>query len=368
MQNLIDKKAPADIGDYMKVFACTAVMLQSTLSLVLTTSPNTQIQLLIGFLYNLVKFTAPVFIFGILYTTTRTSKNKNLSDYPHYLRSQWSALFVPTIWWTLIYLLIIPNVQMKNPYTNIGSFLWQFINGNAAPHLWYNTMMLQFIILMPLFWALTNWIDRHPQMLIFVIIASFILFFIWIWFYDAQVFRGPHEHSWYLLDRVFISFFLYGILGSIAWTAREKFNRSIKKSFLLLILFFASTLFWTNSELMSYGFPLHLSNAPYYKPSMTLYSLAVIGLIAFFAIKQIEAKAKSLPWFHFLATYAYRAYLSNVFWLQLIWQLFGKKLANTSILLALIISYLLTWILSFASAVGFHLLWKNIKESNKAPA
>ncbi|WP_125769357.1 acyltransferase family protein [Companilactobacillus furfuricola] len=361
MLKLINNKTPADIGDYMKVFACTAVMMQSVLSLILTAGPDYQQQLMIGFLYNLVKFTAPVFIFGILYTTTRTSSNMNLHNYPQYFRTQWSALFVPTIWWTTIYLLVMPNIQLKNHYTDLTGFFWQFINGNAAPHLWYNTMMLQFILIMPLFWLLTRWLTKHPYYVPYVIIISLILFSLWIWFYDKQIFHGPHEQTWYLLDRVFLSFFIYGIFGSLAWTSRVQFEPFIKKSFLLLVIIFCGILFWTNSELFAFGFPIHLENAPYYKASMTLYSLVVIGLIAFIAIKQIQMKAATLPWIHFLATYAYRAYLSNVFWLQLVWQLFGKNLAHFSIVLSLIISYLFTWILSFASAVGFHLLWNWLK-------
>lgn len=146
MNNKQTPTITADVGDYMKVFACTAVMMQSVLSLILATDPSSEYQTTIGFLYNLVKFTAPAFIFGILYTTTRTTNQNTIKNYGGYLKKQWSALFVPTIWWTLAYLLIFPNVQQVNQYHNVNSFLWHFINGNAAPHLWYNTMMLQFII------------------------------------------------------------------------------------------------------------------------------------------------------------------------------------------------------------------------------
>lgn len=61
----------ADWGDYLKVFACTAVMLQPILSLVIKGQPSA-VQLNLGMLYDLVKYTAPAFIWGILYTTIRT--------------------------------------------------------------------------------------------------------------------------------------------------------------------------------------------------------------------------------------------------------------------------------------------------------
>lgn len=351
------KEEVTDIGDYMKVFACTAVMMQSVLSLVLATSPSQNYQIMIGIIYNLVKFTAPVFIFGILYSTTRNSKKKYLP----YLKTQWSALFVPTIIWTSIYLLVFPKLQQVNSYHNIGSFIWQFVNGNAAPHLWYNTMMLQFIILMPFFWLLADFVKKNRNYTFMIVAVTTVGYFIWIYFYDLTVFNGVHNQDWYLLDRIFISFIIYGILGTLAWVKRVQLEKIIKVIWPFLILSFIVVFAWTNGELFSFGFPIHLSNAPYYKPSMTIYSLVLIGLIITIAIKQINSSSKNLPLIHFLATYAYRAYLSNVFWLQIIWQFGGKNIAYINPLLGIITCYLLTWILSFSSAYIFHIVWSKAK-------
>lgn len=361
MNRKTDITSPADIGDYMKVFACTAVMMQTVLSLVLSTNPSFNYQTPIGIIYNLVKFTAPAFIFGILYTTTRTTNQNTWSDYGGYMRKQWSALFVPTIWWTLAYLLIFPNVQQVNKFNDLSSFCWHFINGNAAPHLWYNTMMLQFIILMPFFWALAHWVKGNFKRVIITIALTVIIFGAWLYLYDTQVFHGSHEQSWYLLDRIFISFVIYGIFGVLAWMFRDKFETFIKKALPFLIVIFLAVFYWTNKELFGYGYPVKLINAPYYKPSMTIYALTVIFLIAALAIHHINNNSSALPIFHFLATYAYRAYLSNVFWLQIIWRLGGKNLSAINPILALIICYLLTWVLSFASAYSFHIIWSKTK-------
>lgn len=355
--------ASADVGDYMKVFACTAVMMQTVLSLVLSTDPSQGYQTAIGVIYNLVKFTAPAFIFGILYTTTRTTHQNTIKNYGGYMKKQWSALFVPTIWWTLAYLLIFPDVQQVNQYHHLGSFLWHFINGNAAPHLWYNTMMLQFIILMPLFWALAHWVNNNFKRGLTTLIVTIAFFAGWLIFYDLQVFHGPHEQSWYLLDRIFISFIIYGVFGVLAWMFRDKFESFVKKTYLIIALVFVGSFIWTNQELLSFGQPVSLANAPYYKPSMTIYALMVIGLIATLAIRHINTGSKALPVFHFLATYAYRAYLSNVFWLQVIWHLGGKNLPGVNPILAIVVCYVLTWILSFLSAYYFHVAWSWVKNA-----
>lgn len=62
----------ADIGDYLKVFAFFAVVLQSVLAFALKTQPNHPHQIIIGLLYNLAKYTAPAFMFqqsgGLVFT------------------------------------------------------------------------------------------------------------------------------------------------------------------------------------------------------------------------------------------------------------------------------------------------------------
>lgn len=358
----MNERTNADVGDYMKTFACTAVILQSVLSLVLSTGLTHSQQMGVGIAYDFVKFTAPAFIFGILFSTIRSNPDSTLKNYPNYMRNQWRALFVPTIWWTLAYLLIFPNVQQVTKFNDVGTFLWQFINGNAAPHLWYNTMMLQFIILMPVFWVLANYVNNSKVHAWGALIISLVLFFTWIVFYETQVFHGPHMTDWYLLDRIFVSFFIYGVLGVLTWKFHKTAEKFLKKTWFLFVIAYILIVIWTNKELFSFGFPVLLTNAPYYKISMTLYCLAVIALIASLAFKNIRDDSPVLIVFHFLATYAYRAYLSNVFWLQVIWHLFGESMAKAAHpALSIVVIYLLTWCLSFLSAVLFHTIWSKVK-------
>ncbi len=307
----------ADIGDYLKVFACTAVMSQPIMSIILKIHQSQQIQIGFGILYNLVKYTAPAFIFGILYTTIRTSDLNGHFFYFKHLQKNWSNLFVPTIWWTLIYLLGMPWLQQGNKFNSFGTFCWQFINGNAAPHLWYNTMMLQFIILMPFFWLISRYVRNNISPGFAVAFVTLILYLAWLGFYDYYVFHGVHQHDWYLLDRVFISFFIYAIFGVLAWQFRSYFNQFITRFWWLIAVIFIICFIWTNYELSQFGYPVNFYNAPYYKPSMTFYCLAVICLIAAFCLYQVRKRQiGSLRIFHFLAIYAYRAYLANVFWNQ----------------------------------------------------
>ena len=47
---------------------------------------------------------------------------------------------------------------------------------------------------------------------------------------------------------------------------------------------------WTNVELHSFGYPVLLSNAPYYKPSMTLYLLGILVSAFAYSITQNHTK------------------------------------------------------------------------------
>lgn len=348
-----------DIGDYLKLFACTAVMLQTLLGFVLTTTPSATNEIGIGILYNLIKFTAPAFIFGILYTTARKSINAAIS-YQRYLGQRWHGLFVPTIWWTAIYLLVTPDLQQIGHYHNLRTFLWQFINGNAAPHLWYNTMMLQFILLMPIFLSLGRWAATTPVRGLITAGWTIAIFLAWILFYDLEVFHGPQMTHWYLLDRVFPSFLIYGVFGVLAWQYHEMVNRFLRTWWPIFCLIFLASFYWINIELFRFGSPIKLINAPYYKPSMVLYDLVVISLIASLAIFQIDNHTRVNKVVHILADFAYRAFLSNVFWLYLLWSTFGKQLVIHHLLIGTAILYAGTWMLSFGSAFIIHFIWQRI--------
>ena len=354
----------ADIGDYLKVFACTAVMSQPIMSIINNMHQSQQTQVGFGILYNLVKYTAPAFIFGILYTTIRNSDLNGHFSYFKHLQKNWSNLFVPTIWWTLIYLLGMPWLQQENKFNSFGTFCWQFINGNAAPHLWYNTMMLQFIILMPFFWSISRYVRNNIKRAFAVAIVTLILYLAWLAFYDYYVFHGVHQNDWYLLDRVFISFFIYAVFGVLAWQFRSYFNEFITKFWWLIVVIFILCFIWTNYELSQFGYPLNFYNAPYYKPSMTFYCLAVICLIAAFCLYQVRKRQiNSLRIFHFLPIYAYRAYLANVFWNQLVWRGLNMQYhAKFHPFLTLFGCWLLTWILSFSSAYLLHMWWTKVKK------
>lgn len=359
----LETEQAADIGDYCKVFAFTAVVAQPIMSSLLSASTTHQSQLVIGLLYDLVKYTAPAFIFGILYSMMRTHDQPQFNLRGYY-RHTWSLLFVPSIWWTAIYLLFMPWLQQVSHWHNFSTFCWQFINGNAAPHLWYNSMMLQYIILVPLFWLLSRWVGENRQRGLWLAIVVLFGYLAWLAYYNYYVFHGPHMHDWYLLDRLFVSFLIYAVYGMLAWQFCDAYQRWVKRLLPVIIIAFFAILVWTNRELFGFGFPVFLYNATYYKPSMTAYCLVIITLICVRFWSDCHThKYRRLKLMHFVATYAHRAYLSNLFWEQFCWRgLQMQRSAASHPLLVLIATWVITWLLSVNSAWLIHRGWLVIKQ------
>lgn len=350
------KQPIADAGDYLKAFACTAVMLQTVLSFALTTRGGQQIQTGIGWTYLAIKFTAPAFICGILFSTIRQSDQERLT-YRQYLRRQWSALGVPTVWWTFAYLLVFPQLQQHQAFTTVGQFMGQFVNGNAAPHLWYNTMMLQIIVLMPLWWLIRGWLTTARRC--WWVSGTTILFTIgWLVFYWQQGFLN--RERWYWLDRVCWGFALYAILGILLAVLRPRLRYRRHLGWLLILLtgivgwLQGQTLFVTHAA-------VDLVRSSYYAPATVGYALGVIGAVVSLAIYRQDRGSCWLPVIHWVATYAYRAYLANVFWLEIIWLAGGRAFTAAHPVIGILMCYGLTWLWSFACAFGLHRGWQWMK-------
>lgn len=352
----------ADIGDYLKVIANGVVMLQPIIALTTKFSLTLRQEQVLASLYNLVKFTSPAFIFGIVFTVIRKSKNQKKLNLSEYSKNQWANNFFPTAIWTLIYLIVMPNLQMREHYHNFPSFIWQFFSGNAAPHLWYSVMMLQFLIIMPIIKTVTTYVGHNYKRLWSSVIIIGVIYFAWLYFYDIFVFNGPKANNWYLLDRIFISFLIFGFYGGLAWNFHKELQNILFNYWWIVLAIYLITYFWTRNQFFSYRHLTNLTYDTYYRPSMAIYALAVIFLIYLICIVQkVYKMQKCLKTIHFLAFYAYRAFLANVFWDRILWNYCGLgNFTRHYLYIGLICTWILTWICSYLSVYIAHQIWIKI--------
>ncbi len=200
-----NKKIKINVSDFQKVSAVTAVMMQTILSFALANSHSATNTAFLGTFYVIVKYTAPMFIFAIVYNMVKTSQHLS---YWEFLKEKFFELVVPYLLWTTAYLWLFPAVQQQTPYTDTASFLLKYVTGDGAPHLWYTVMMLQIQLFMPFFVWLGYKVFANKKYVWPVLIGSTILYVAWYLFYQTQVLTGPYHDSWYLLDRFVASFMI----------------------------------------------------------------------------------------------------------------------------------------------------------------
>lgn len=149
-----------NISDFLKVFAVASVILQTVLSYVLTHSPQTEAMNSIGSFYRMSKYSAPMFIFAIIYNMVLKSQAES---YLEFLKEKFYELVLPYVVWSSLYLYAFPSLQQRMPYETSLGFLGKVLSGDGAAHLWYAVMMLQFQLFMPYFIWLATRITKNKK-------------------------------------------------------------------------------------------------------------------------------------------------------------------------------------------------------------
>ncbi|RRJ65762.1 hypothetical protein EHV15_24715 [Paenibacillus oralis] len=351
----MEKKAEQNIhineSDILKVFAVCGAIMQSVLGVLLKHAHNEMDMALLGVLYNLVKYTAPVFIFAIVYGMVKGNQHTKPT---HFYKEKFSELVIPYFLWATASLIFFPDLQVNCSVTSFWTLVESYVVGNSSPQYWYTVMMLQFQVLMPVIIYVCYKFLSKPSRVIPTLVVSFIAFGAWLWFYDTYVFHGTYEISLRYLDRFFVSYFIYALLGGIAWVYKDRFDGVLRRIQFLLIPVALLLLIWTNQEFFGFGFnDMSFGNLIYLKPSMTLYSLVIIFLIYMLARHLIRLGSRSLPYYKWLSTYAYRAFTANVFILTIVLRLFGGLLDELPFFSVLLLVFLTTVTCSFTVVYAF---------------
>lgn len=337
LREALQKKASEP--DIMKVIAVLAVMWQGILGLMMKQNLEVGQKVESIIIYDLVKYSAPFFIFAICFDIC---KIKNV-PYKKQLIHKIEELLVPYFCWSTVYVLM----NISN-YKSIGDFAEGYLLGTNAPHTWYLVMMFQFHILVPVLWYLYAKLTADRKKAYPVLIGAFIFYALFLFFYDNYVFNVTTNKALLYLDRSFIGFSIYAILGTVASANYEKWNIFVSKTKLIAIPFFFIAFIVANNEMFPDGLNnLSLANAIYLKPSIFLYNIFVIIMVYGLALMLIKNNSRSLPAFRFLSQYAFRAYLANYFVITMLIKFMGKSGELMPYNLRLILLWLMTAVFSF---------------------
>lgn len=357
-----DKKINlASETDVMKVIAVLSVMWQGLLTLMNKQPVSSGQKVELTILYSFVKFSAPAFIFAITFDLAKLRDVK----YKKYLPSKAKEILIPYLCWTIVYMLTI------NPtfYKSASDIVQAIIFGTASGHLWYTIMMFQFHILILAIGLLANRVLKNKKNSIPVLIIGTLIYMIFLFIYDKYIFTSTNKYLGYA-DRTFIMFSIYCVMAVTASVNYEKFKSFIHKIKFYLIPLFLLTFIIANNEILKNGMKkVSFQTATYLKPSMFLYNVLIILLIFAFALMLQNHNSKLLPKIKFLSTYAFRAYLANIFCLNLIVKIMGKSLKSLPMNMSLIIIYIAVVAFSFTLVYIIHRIVCFFKSIfTKAPA
>lgn len=145
-----------------------------------------------------------------------------------------------------------------------------------------------------------------------------------VFFYQNYVYNVTTNKALIYLDRSFIGFSIYAILGTVASANYEKWNKFVSKTKLIAIPLLFITFNIANNEMFSRGFSnLNLADALYLKLSTFMYNVFAIIIVYSIALALIKNNLRLLPFFRFPSQYAYRAYLANFFAITILIKSYG---------------------------------------------
>jgi len=347
--------------DIMKVFAVLAVMWHGILGVMMKQNLDVSQQVESVIILDFLKYSAPFFIFAICFDIC---KIKNV-PYKKQLTHKIKELLIPYFCWATIYILM----NISN-YKSIGDFLEGYFLGTNAPHTWYLVMMFQFHILVPVLWYLYAKLTSDRKKAYPILVCAFIFYIVFVYFYSNYIFNGTTNKALIYLDRSFIGFSIYAILGTVASANYEKWNSFVSKTKLIAIPLLFIVFNVANNEMFANGFDnLNLANALYLKPSTFFYNIFAIIIVYGIALMLIKNNSRLLPGLRFLSQYAFRAYLANFFVITMLIKIMGKSGEVMPYNLRLILLWLMTAVFSFAIVYTIEFILKYlpkiIKESKK---
>lgn len=325
--------------DIMKVIAVLAVMWQGILGLMMKQPFDVSQKIEMVVISDFVKYSAPFFIFAICFDIC---KIKNV-PYKKQLAHKAEELLIPYFCWSTVYIL----TSIAN-YKTVGDFVQGYLLGTNAPHTWYLVMMFQFHILVPVLWYLYAKLTANKKKAVPVLLSAFIFYLLFLFFYDKYVFNVTTNKVLLYLDRSFIAFSIYAVLGTVASANYEKWNIFVSKVRLIAIPLFFIAFAVANNEMFAKGFNnLSLVNCIYLKPSIFLYNIFAIIMVYGLALILIKRNSRSLPAFRFLSQYAYRAYLANFFVITTLIKVMGKSGSYMPLNLRLFLLWIMTAVFAF---------------------
>lgn len=290
--------------DYLRTISILAVVLIHTTTKTLEASGyNLNVFSLTLFLNQLSRFAVPLF-FLISGFVLEMNYDFHL-NYIAYLKKRLSKIFIPYLFWSLIYYFFV--------YTqNHDNFVKVILTGNASYQLYFIPTLLIFYLIFPLLHKVYRFISNIPSLIVLGGTQLFLMH------KDYTV----HQFDFVEPIRILLLAFYVFIIGMVAARNKDKIIEIVDKIKYLLIPLVAYLAFYVFSEGKSLYFQTYNIAAFYsqWRISVLVYTLSLAALL-FYLFEQTKLKFNIIER---AAKGSFFVFFVHVIVLESAWTLYGK--------------------------------------------
>jgi len=289
--------------DALRVISIGAVILIHTTTRELeTTHYLLNDNLFTLFLNQIFRFAVPLFflISGFVLELSADPK----MGYFAFLKKRFTKIFVPYVFWSLIYYYFV--------YTgNTNNLLKVILTGNASYQLYFIPTLCIFYIIFPLLHKLYNFI-AHPISLILLGLSQF-----WFLYQDYFIKHGGSDSP----TRIFLLSYFVFLVGIVAARNKDKIFAFAKKWQKFLVAVSAATGFYVFIEGRNLYYQIYNIGAIYsqYRPIILIYTILIA--LVFYNIFEKTSWRK-------ISELSYFVFFIHVAVLEIVWTHFGHMLFN----------------------------------------
>jgi surface polysaccharide O-acyltransferase-like enzyme len=315
--------------DFIRIICIFSVIMIHTTTKVLAISGHDLVNYPFTlFLNQLTRFAVPIFFiisaFGLKLNYSQSFK------YLPYLWQRLSKLFLPYLFWTLIYYYLVYPHRSESIFKTL-------LLGSASYQLYFIPTLFLFYLRFPLMSRYLYYLN-HYLFLIILLIVELVLLSI-DYYYQPLSFTHPIN--------IFLLNFIYFILGILVFLHQEKIINFVKKYLIIIIsLSFVFAIYITLEGAFRYfKTQNYLSFYSQWRPSVLFYSITTFSLLFYFG-----KKTKITPQLiKKLSSYSFFVYFIHVIFIEIIWRFSGATYLENplfSFLLVLIPSYFCAFLFS----------------------
>ncbi len=290
--------------DSLRTFSIFAVILIHTTTRTLESAGyNLHAFEITLFLNQLARFAVPLF-FLISGFVLELNSDLHL-NYLGYLKKRLGKIFVPYIFWSLIYYLFIYNQNHDN-------FVRVLLTGNASYQLYFIPTLLIFYIIFPLLHKIYKFIANIPALIVLGISQIYLMH------QDYTI----KQFSFADPIRILLLAYFVFILGMVIARNRNRILEIISKVKFWLIPLTGYLLFYVFNEGKSRYFTTYNIQAFYsqWRISVLVYTLC-LGALLFYIFENPKLQSKIMET---MSKLSFLVFFIHVIILEVIWSLLGK--------------------------------------------